>query len=103
MLPKKYRFYNFDFKKFLDGNKRANEYFKIYKLDSENNISKFSVKVNCSKAIDRNKIKRRIFEIIKQNLKNINPGYYLILANCKCKNTSFKDLETKLLNILNKF
>jgi len=103
MLAKKYRFKNFNFQKLINqGQKAKNRYFLIYYLKNENQ-KKFAVLVKkdySKKAVIRNKIKRRIFEILRNNLNKINNGYYLIIVFKECQFLKFTELQNELLKIL---
>lgn len=53
------------------------------------------------KAVMRNKIKRRLCEIIHHRLKEIKPGFgVLIIARHDIKNLRFQPLKEKLENLL---
>jgi ribonuclease P protein component len=102
MLSKKYRFKNFDFRKFQKSFKISDDIFILMKINPENNTKKFSVvvdKKNIKKAVIRNKIKRKICEIIRLNLDKIPIGYYLIKVREDISKEKFKDLENKLINL----
>jgi ribonuclease P protein component len=102
MLSKKYRFKNFDFRIFQRPFKISDNIFILMKINPENNIKKFSVvvdKKNIKKAIIRNKIKRKIYEIIRLNLNKIPTGYYLIKVKEDISKEKFKDIENKLINL----
>jgi ribonuclease P protein component len=100
MLPKKYRLSNFDFKKFFKKEKISNSIFRIYRIESKDGIPKFSVQTNVKKSVERNKIRRRIYEILRKNLSKIPIYYYLIFANEKIKNLKFNEIEEKLLKLI---
>ncbi len=105
MLSKKYRFKNFDFKKFQKSNKISNEVFTLMKIQPENNIPKFSIivdKKNIKKATKRNKIKRKIYEAIRLNLDKIPLGYYLIKVKKDISNEDFKSIEDRLIKLFRK-
>ncbi|MGC8981467.1 MAG: ribonuclease P protein component [Minisyncoccia bacterium] len=103
MLHKKYRLSNFDFKKFFKKEKISNSIFKIYRLKSDNGLPKFSVQTNIKKSVERNKLRRRIYEILRKNLKKIPVFYYLILVDESAKKMKFNDLEERLLKLLIKW
>ncbi len=106
MLAKKYRFKNFDFEKFRNSKKIQNSLFLIRKIDSENEEKKFAVTTNnkeFKKAVLRNKIRRKIFEIIRLNLEKIHPGYYLInVRNKEALKMNFKEIEKILLQLFSR-
>lgn len=103
MLAKNFRFKNFDFKLFFNNQNQIikNDFFLIYKINNFNKQKKFSVLVKnklYKKSVERNKIKRRIYEIIRKNLDKIDYGYYLIIL--LKKNSKYQILEEKLLKLL---
>lgn len=101
MLAKKYRFKNFNFKLFFKGEKRISDYFLVYKLKNNNNQKKFAVVVKnnlTKKVVEKNKIKRQIYEIIRTNLTKIKTGYYLIIPLKKLKYHNFKEELLKIIN-----
>jgi len=105
MLSKKYRFKNFDFKKFQNSFKISNNFFILMKIPSEDNIPKFSVvvdKKNIKKATVRNKIKRKIYEIIRLNLEEIPLGYYLIKVKKDISKEKLEDIKSKLMCLFKK-
>jgi len=105
MLSKNLRFKNFNFELFFkEGTKLKNNYFLIYKI--KNNEKRFCVSVpeKVSKlAVCRNRIKRKIYEVIRLNIEKISPGYYLIIVLSNIKNFKLKEIEDKLIYLLNKF
>jgi ribonuclease P protein component len=99
MLAKKYRFKNFNFQLFLKGEKKQNSLFLIYRMNN-NQEKKFAVLAKrklFKKATERNKIRRQIYNIIRNNLENIPAGYYLIIP---LKKEKFKQIKESLLEIL---
>jgi len=105
MLSKKYRFKNFDFKKFQKSSKISNNLFILMKIPAESNIPKFSVvvdKKNIKNATIRNKTRRKIYEIIRLNLPEIPLGYYLIKIKKDISRLKLKDIEEQLLYLIKK-
>ena len=102
MLPKYLKLKKFDFEYlFKVGEKFSNKYFFIIKV--KNPETKFSVipsSKEFKKAVERNKIKRRIYEIIRLNLKKIPEGIYIILPKKNAFGVEFKELEKNLLELL---
>jgi len=104
MLPKKFR---------LTKTKEIDKVFKLGKssfdgvlgvkaLPAENNLSRFVVVVSTKvskKAVMRNKIKRRLHEIVRSRLPKIKTGFdFFILALPAAKNCDYRGLEKSLLN-----
>ena len=95
---------NDDFKSLLGGNKISNKYFTIFfkKLSDKNNKKlniSFVTKKKIGNAVKRNKIKRRLRNIMNDALKkiNINLKYcYLLIA----KTTILSDPYEKIKEIL---
>jgi len=100
---------NEDFKSLLKGKKRSNKYFTIFfkKLVNKNskslNIS-FVIKKKLGNAVKRNKIKRRLKNMMNDAVKkislNFNYSYLVIAKNTVLsdkyeiiKNTLFSELE----------
>ena len=95
---------NIEFKSILNGKKFSNKYSTIFfkKLSDKNfkklNIS-FVTKKRIGNAVSRNKIKRRLRNIMQEALKkiNINLNYsYLLIA----KNTILNDKYDDIKNVL---
>ena len=104
MLPKKFR---------ITKTKEIDKVFKLGKssfdsvlgvkmFTSENNISRFVVVVSTKvskKAVIRNKIKRRLHEIVRSQLPKIKVGFdFFILALPAAKNCDYHALEKSLQN-----
>ena len=102
MLPKNLKLKKFDFEQFFKiGEKLRNEYFLLIKIKSHE--KKFSVipsSKEFKKAVERNRVKRRIYEIIRLNIDKIPKGLYLILPNKKTLNISFEELAKNILELL---
>ncbi len=95
---------NEEFKNLLKKKKISNKYVTIFfgKLDNKNN-NKFNIsfvtKKKLGNAVKRNKIKRRLRNIMNDLIKkiSINLGYsYLVIAKPTMLNTEFKDIKEKL-------
>jgi len=79
---------NEDFKSLLSGNKINNRYLTIFfkKLSGKNNKKlniSFVAKKKIGNAVSRNKIKRRLKNIMNQIIKKLNPNFnycYLMIA-----------------------
>ncbi|GIW66173.1 MAG: hypothetical protein KatS3mg095_0071 [Candidatus Parcubacteria bacterium] len=99
MLAKQFRLKNFNFKLFSKAKKVKSKTFLVYKLDSKD--KKFCVLAKekiFKKSVERNKIRRQIYEIIRHHLNKINSGYYLIMP---LKKEKYNILKEELLRIIN--
>ena len=97
---------NEDFKKLLNGRKISNSYFTIFfkKISNKNN-KKLNLSIVTKKklgnAVKRNKIKRRIRNIMIFIVKNININLnysYLIIAKKTVLEKKYDDIKDKILN-----
>jgi len=95
-----------DFQKVIKQGKKIEKDFLVLKL-SENSLKDvsrigFVVSQRISKkAFLRNKIKRRLREIVKDNLDNLKPGYDLIFFTKKgIKEKDFLEIEKIVKQIL---
>ena len=95
---------NEDFRSILNGKKINNKYSTIFfkKIDRLNskqlNIS-FIAKKKLGNAVIRNKIKRRLKNIMRDITKNININYkysYLVIAKKIVFNHKFEDIKKEL-------
>ena len=97
---------NEDFKSILEGKRITNKYLTIFfrKLsDKDNkklNIS-FVTKKKIGNAVNRNKIKRRLRNIMNDSIKkiNINLNYcYLLIARNSILNNPYENIKQTLIN-----
>ena len=95
---------NEEFKSLLNQKKISNKYVVIFfgKLENKNigklNIS-FVVKKKIGNAVNRNKIKRRLRNIINDAVKNVNLKFnysYLVIAKPTMLNNEFKKIKETL-------
>ena len=99
---------NEDFKKLLTGRKTSNKYFtvffkKIAEKDHNNLNISFVVKRKLGNAVKRNKIKRRLKNIINEAIKNmtIKCNYsYLVIAKPTMLNNDYKNIKETLFQSL---
>ena len=99
-----------DFKNLLKGKKLSNKYVTIFfgildnKKNNKLNIS-FVTKRKIGNAVKRNKIKRRLRNIINDAVKKISIKFsysYLVIAKSTMLNTEFKDIKETLFHELKK-
>ena len=106
MLPKKHRlkFKNIN-KSFQKSFIQTKDFDILLKKKPEDQISQFAINVNLKvskRAVERNKVKRRISETIRRNLPLIKPGYDLfIFAKPTSVHKKSNQLEKDLLNAFN--
>lgn len=96
-----------DFKKVLKEGKKIKTGYLILKI-LPNNLAKIRVGVLIGKKISkkatiRNKIKRRLKELVRQNLEKIEKGLDLVFIPCpEIKNKNFIELKSLFFQILKK-
>jgi len=81
---------------------KSNNYFIINKEENKDNIPKFGITFtrNIGNAVTRNKLKRRIKNIIDNNDQIYEKNYtYIIIAKKEILNLKYKDLEQELKKI----
>ena len=95
---------NEDFKSILNGKKLSNKYLTIFfkKLSDKDknklNIS-FITKKKIGNAVNRNKIKRRLRNIMNDAVKKININFnycYLVIARSTVLNDSYENIKESL-------
>ena len=94
-----------DFKKVFEKGKYFQKSFikvKYLKNDLEKNRFALMIGIKISKkAVERNKIKRWIEEIIRLNLNQIKTGFdIIIMANPKILEKKYSQVEEELINLL---
>ena len=95
---------NDDFKSILDGKRINNKYLTIFfkKLSDKNNKKlniSFVTKKKIGNAVKRNKIKRRLRNIMNDAVKKININFnfcYLIIARISILNDPYKNIKHTL-------
>ena len=101
---------NAEFKYLLSGKKMSNKYSTIFfkKISNKNlnrlNIS-FVTKKKIGNAIKRNKIKRRLRNIMNDAIKNININFnfcYLIIARITILNDPYENIKQTLFSEFSK-
>jgi len=101
---------NEEFKKLLKKKKISNKYVTIYFgiLDFKNNKKlniSFVTKKKLGNAVKRNKIKRRLRNIMNEAIKNVSIKLnysYLVIAKSTMLNSQFKDIKETLFQEFNK-
>ena len=96
---------NDEFKEILKGRKNSNKYFTIFfkKLTNKNNKKlniSFVVKKKLGNAVNRNKIKRRLRNIINEVVKKISLNFnysYLVIAKATMLNNKYTIIKETLL------
>ena len=101
---------NKEFQNLIKKKKISNKYITIYfgKLDNKDykklNIS-FSVKKKIGNAVNRNKIKRRLRNIIDDAIKKISINFnfsFLVIAKSTMLNSEFKNIKETIFQDLKK-
>jgi ribonuclease P protein component len=83
------------------GNKKINDYFIIYNIESKNNFSRYCISVNkkYGNAVERNRIKRQIRNILTTNaIKNVYN--YVIIIRPGIKGLKYVDIKKYLLELI---
>lgn len=107
-LPRKYRLSGkSEIEKVFKNGKYLNfELFSIKFLPNRTNFTRFAVIVGLKiskKSALRNKIRRRVAEIIRLNYSRIRPGYNVVLiVKSRAINNEYKDLKEALVKGLSK-
>lgn len=106
-LPRKQRLFGSGIKEVLKkGNSISSELFNIKFVPIGAAPSKFSVITSLrvsKKAATRNKIRRRIGEIIRFDTPKTRRGYFIVITvKPTAVDKEFKDLKENLTNILNR-
>ena len=104
-MEKKYRLRkNMEFKKVYSGGKsywNRNLILYVRKNELENSRIGITITKKIGNAVVRNRIRRRIKEIIRLKLGNIKDGYDLIIIPKKnVQDISYKDLESAMIHIM---
>ena len=101
---------NEDFKNLLKGKKISNNYLTIFfgKLPNKNNSNlniSFVTKKKLGNAVKRNKIKRRLRNIVNEAVKKISVKFnysYLVIAKSTMLNNEYKNIKETLFQDLEK-
>ena len=81
---------------------RKNKYYSIYyRPNNKDNRYGITIPTKTGNAVVRNKIKRRIKNIIDNNKNTIQKGYdYVIIVRKGILNLAYSDIEKELLNLI---
>ena len=86
-----------------NGNKKSNNFFVIYNKDRVLDFSRFGISLSkkFGNAVKRNKYKRILREIIRNNQKKFKNDFdYIIIMKKTCDELDYKEIEEKLLSLL---
>ena len=83
------------------GRKKVSKYFILYYIDSEKIYNQYCVSVSkkLGKAHIRNKLKRRIKDILMKNKMEFNKKYVIIISK-EALLVSYKELEANLIDLI---
>lgn len=89
-------------KKKTDGNKTFTLFYK--KNNLKNKRVGFVITKKVGKAVQRNKIKRRLREIYRTNFEKLNDGYdYIFVVKNQAVELDYKNLERSFLHLVKRF
>jgi ribonuclease P protein component len=96
-----------DFERVLNQPKGYKQKFLFLKFDRNDlEVTRFGFIVSsktCPKAVDRNKVKRRLREIIRKRLSEIKKGIDVVIIACPpIKDKTFQEIEQNLIQLLQK-
>lgn len=106
MLPKKYKLKkDIDFKRvFQQGKHRQRGFIRIKFSENNMEITRFGFVVGLKvskKAVERNRIKRCLGKITQLRLKQIKPGFdIVVLVEPEIKEKKYQAIETNLVDLL---
>ncbi len=108
MLPRKYKLKkDNDFKTvFKRGKNYQQEFIKIKVLENNSAYSRFGFAIGLKiskKSVERNKIKRRLEEIVRLELKQIKPGFdIVVLVKQEITENNYQAIEKTLIGLFRK-
>ncbi|MDP4000987.1 MAG: ribonuclease P protein component [bacterium] len=94
-----------DFKQFRSSKSFSDSNLRIRIRSANQNTPRFGFivpKKTVPKAADRNKIKRRIKNILQKNLQSMKSADVLIFPNATTGRKKFIELESQIINLLKK-
>lgn len=108
MLSKEKKLNSIEHKEVLSlGTRNYSSFFTLYALKKPQELSKCSVvipKKITKKAFQRNKNKRKVFDIIKNIYPHISPGYFFVLmARTDVQDLSHEDLYREVQGIFSQY
>lgn len=87
----------------LNKNIKNNYYSIYYRKNNEDNRYGITIPKKIGKANVRNKIKRRVKNIIDTNKKCVHNGYdYVIIIRKGILDLTYREMETELINLIEK-
>ncbi len=94
--------FNYIYKK---GKRKSTDYFTLYFVESKFDNYKigFSVSKKQGKACKRNKLKRRLKNVVKTNHLPVNKYNFVILARDGASNLEFHELSNQIISLFDKF
>ena len=95
---------NFEFKKVYEARRRwSSPFFTMYVKKNQLDKTRLGVSISkkVGKSVLRNKIKRRIKEIFRNNMEKIKKGYDVVISvKPEAANADFKSMENQLKLLL---
>ena len=95
-----------DFNNIINNSKfKKNNFFVVYQQVSNYDIPKFGIAIskNFGNAVDRNKIKRQIRNIVDNNKYLFQNRFnYIIMVRNTVKKISYQEISNNLINLLKK-
>ena len=93
-----------DFSKIISNQKKyKNKYFSLYYKESDTTLFGITVPKKVGKAVYRNKLKRRVKNIISNNENYIQSNYnYVIIIKEPSLTLDYEGLENNLLDLMKK-
>ena len=108
MLPKAHRINkrkDFD-TIFRQGGTVQDSFLAVRFLSNQGKSSRFGLIVSAKtakKAVDRNRLRRQLSEVIRLNLKRIGPGWdFVLVGKAKLVGIGYNKIEAALLNLFKK-
>ncbi len=86
-----------------NGFKKSNSFFTIYYKERKLLFSRFGISLskNYGNAVKRNKYKRILREIIRNNQKKFENKFdYIIIMKKNCDGLNYNEIETNLMSLL---
>ena len=106
MLSKQNRLERKDFVNLLASKRFVNAENFCLRLGAGEKVAKLAVSVSkkVSKlAVDRNTLRRRVYSVVRNSVKDLEPNSYLFVARPSAKKLKGERLEKEVLSLLNQF